>query len=254
MKRVVALVFCVALILGCTPAFSVAANNNESDGYSANIGALTGTASAYKEIIEKYAELIRSIDVDEDSTSEEIILRYVYNFATNEKRKTMDFSIHDYGFALEDINGNGSPELLIIRTGHGYYDDTILGMYSLVNNKPTALFEVLGRKNSHVVIYDNGTLQFQFASSNHTITGENDYTNGMLTDAYYKLKPDDSSLSLMEACSYYFLKDSIEYYHKVGNATPIIITEQERNIMYERCLTNVSQGFPLSFIPLFAKT
>ena len=177
LKRVVAAFFIVLLCLlsGC---------------YSKRTAPVESLEEAYQPLIEKYREYIeyalgygdeiavksRPFEYPEDDVDiywyNNWVVSFLYHEDYSEKRNS-------FGYAIKDLNGNGSPELiLLLKNGD------VLAVFSLVNNKPNGLGVFWSRHRCE--INDSGLLY------THTSSGA-----GHWDDRIQEISQDGSKLLLV---------------------------------------------------------
>ena len=147
---------------------------------------------------------------------------------------------NSFGYALKDLNENGSTELILLLK-----DYTVLAVFSLVDNKPN-LLDIFWNRHS-CVIYDSGLLY------THSSGGANywDYK-------IQRISQDDSELLFVEQYG-----DNGSYtgdgYYKMVNGEEYPISESEleealkriRYILFEATADEIAEISGLEYIPLF---
>ncbi len=191
-----------------------------------NASPLTGVATPYKSVLEDWADWTLS-DHAYDGPAP---WRNLYDSFVLPK---------EWHYAIEDLNHNGSPELILL-WGKGGNDYTISAIYYLKKRKPVCLY-AREMKDSKWVIDSNGTI----LSSFH---------NGIWTYSWSvsELSSDDSEFIELESIfwerDYEAEKVTI---HKYKNGKQTKMTKSEYNSITEQYhdMSNIKAG--LDLIPLF---
>lgn len=158
----------------------------------------TDYSEVYSEVIEQFRNVIYNTDEDYSAgEGENGVAEYVMNFGTE--------SAGYIGYAIEDISGDGIPELVIglindVQTGGGY---EILAVYTCVDGKPQYVFEGWAR-SAYFIMADNKLFYSGSGGAMYAIFG------------IFKLKEDGTEL---ECESYYFTSEKDESYEEIGYYT-----------------------------------
>ena len=141
-----------------------------------------------------------------------------------------------FGYALEDLNGNGSPELILL-----FNDYTVLAVFSMSNGSPQLLDAFWPRHRG--AINDSGLICV--SSSN----GADDWYHSV-----YQIEQDDSELLLI----FEYGHASDEGYYLVSNGEKRAISEsdyerlqEEYPIQTETVAKEITKNSGLDYIPLF---
>lgn len=139
----------------------------------------------------------------------------------------------DIGYAIADINRDGTPELLIL------YKDSpmLLSLYTLKDNCPVYLLGDWG-SSSHGQFTMDGTLRFQHSSM-----------GGMFLSSL-RLEPGANKLTEFESYFFRFMYDEyiMEYKNADGEGERPF-TDQEYKDLYEQ-YCNPSNPMKFNFIPI----
>ena len=147
---------------------------------------------------------------------------------------------NSFGYAIKDLNGNGSPELiLLLKNG------TVLAIFSFVNNKPNGLGVFWDRHNCE--INDLGILY------THTSSGA-----GHWEDRIQEISQDDSKLLLVEQYGidgratgdgYYKIIDEEKYL--ISESELFEATRRMENMFPVGVCEGKTEIMGLEYIPLF---
>jgi len=142
-----------------------------------------------------------------------------------------------FGYALYDLNGNGTPELILLLE-----DYTVLAIYSLVDNKPQLLDAYWPRHKC--AITETGTL---YTSSSGGAT----YWNNCI----WQVSQDGKSLILIEEFglegheNWYIIVDGER---KAVSSSEIAEMQEKYPVLSAEAATEITKNSGLEFIPLFS--
>lgn len=153
--------------------------------------------SIYSELINHFYEVICIYTDDVDyipEDGESGVIEYTRNVGQDEALKHI-------GYAIEDISGDGVPELLV-----GLIEDTqdnmgveVFAIYTCVEGKPTFTLEGWSR-NAYFLMYDNGLFNTGSGGAMYTMFG------------IYRLTEDGTAL---DCESYYFTQEKDESFEEI---------------------------------------
>jgi hypothetical protein len=144
----------------------------------------------------------------------------------------------DFGYAIQDLNGNGSPELIL------HINYTVLAIFSMVNDKPMLLDDFGPR---HYCAIDSSGMIYT-----HTSGGATTWSY-----AIYKLSEDDSQLLLVEEYGENGNFSGEGYYQKKdGEYTELDkkgLDDSLKTLFYDFSIspTEMTKNSSLSFVALF---
>ena len=172
----------------------------------------TDYSDVYSEVIEQYRSVIYSTDEDYIAQDgENGVAEYKMNFGT-------ESAARDIGYAIEDISGDGVPELVIglindAQTGEGY---EIFAVYTCVDGKPQYVFEGWAR-SAYFIMEDNKLFYSGSGGAMYSIFG------------IFRLKEDGTKL---ECDSYYFTYEKDDSYEEIGYYTNTV-GEMDKSVSEE---------------------
>jgi len=221
MKKVVPLLLAIALLAalftGCNW-LSVCTLPDRDSGI--NLSALSGDAASYKSVLEAYASWGMS------EASDQLPEPWGYLYAAPAQENCY--------YALKDLNGNGSPELILLIN-----DYELLAIYSLVNGQPVEVYAHIMKGTA--VIDASGTLYGYYS-------GGADIRSWSIRE----LAPDDSRFIHKEGIYREESSETGVYCYRdtdTGEKTGMSEPDYERLAEQYSGMSNQSSG--LTLIPLF---
>ena len=140
-----------------------------------------------------------------------------------------------FGYAIKDLNENGSPELILL-----LQDYTVLAIFSTVNKKPY-LLDACWSKNQYT-IDKSGTLYIR----THIEAGFD-------RNALYQVSKDDSELVLIDefGLNGFNAETQESIFYKLAGGQKQKIDEKEFNDLYELFNSISTKDAGFEFVPLF---